>query len=276
MLMNACFARWIRQVTAGVDTARRDFLALGGRRLLAVAVAAHLPGYAAAAPDDKDLARSILEKADRIRFPQEGFQVDVAIRTASPGDAPDTRTYRLLSKGNENTLVMVVEPAAERGQIMLMKGRDLCMYLPTVSQPVRLSLSQRLTGQVANGDLARANFAGDYTPRLVRIDTIDGARYHVLELAAVDRSVTYHKVLYWVKESNFWPYRAEFYSLSDRLLKVCRYENFQKILGAVRPTRLVMEDALRKGEESVLDYSGMRLRDLPDKVFTKDYLKKLE
>ena len=35
-------------------------------------------------------------------------------------------------------------------------------------------------------------------------------------------------------------------------------------------------DALRAGEQSVLEYSGMKLRDLPDKIFTKDYLKRLE
>jgi hypothetical protein len=45
--------------------------------------------------------------------------------------------------------------------------------------------------------------------------------------------------------------------------------------GSARPTRLVLRDALRKGEESVLDYSGMVLRDLPDKIFTRDYLKRL-
>ena len=37
-----------------------------------------------------------------------------------------------------------------------------------------------------------------------------------------------------------------------------------------------MEDALKEGEQSVLSYSGMKLRDLPDKIFTKDYLKKLD
>jgi hypothetical protein len=37
-----------------------------------------------------------------------------------------------------------------------------------------------------------------------------------------------------------------------------------------------MTDALREGDRSVLVYSGMKLRELPDKVFTKDYLKKLE
>jgi outer membrane lipoprotein-sorting protein len=159
--------------------------------------------------------------------------------------------------------------------MMLMRGHDLWVYLPAVSQPVRLSLSQRLTGQVANGDIARANFAGNYVPRLVRSEVIEGAKYHVLELNAVDRWVTYHRVLYWVQENSFHPYKAEFYSLSDRLLKTARYEKFQQLAGKLRPTRLVLQDAQRPGEQSVLDYSNMQSRDLPDKVFTKDYLKRL-
>ncbi len=226
-------------------------------------------------PDNIESAQNILKKADEIRFPDESFQVEVHISTTSPDQQTDIREYRILSKGNENSVVMATAPASERGQIILMKGRDLWIFMPSVSQPIRLSLSQRLTGQVANGDLARANFTGDYNPTLLRIDTIDDKEYYVLELTGVDRSVTYHKVLYWVQRSNFWPYRAEFYSLSDRLLKTSRYEDFQQVLGKLRPTRLVMEDALRKDEISVLEYSSMTLRDLPDKVFTKHYLKKL-
>ncbi len=226
--------------------------------------------------DEAELARDILEKSDQIRFPRESFQVDVNINTTAPDQPVDMHKFRVLSKGNENSVVMTTEPASERGQILLMKGRDLWIFMPSVSQPIRLSLSQRLTGQVANGDLARANFTGDYTPTILRTDVIDGEKYWVLELLGVDRSVTYHKVLFWVRQSNFWPYRAEFYSLSNRLLKTSRYENFEMILGKLRPTRLIMEDALHKDEVSVLEYSGMKLRDLPDKIFTKDYLKKLE
>jgi outer membrane lipoprotein-sorting protein len=229
-----------------------------------------------AAPSDDAKARKIVEDADRIRFPAEGFQVDVSIVTTGKDSGPDERTYRVLSKGNENTVVMVTAPAAERGQILLMRGHDLWVFLPNVSQPVRLSLSQRLTGQVANGDLARANFAGDYNPRVLRTETIDGETYNVLELAAVDRSVTYQRVLYWVRDSNSAPYKAEFYSVSNRLLKTCTYGKYEKLLDRLRPTQLVMTDALHEGEKSVLDYSAMKLRDLPDKVFTKDYLKKLE
>ena len=231
--------------------------------------------HVACAADD-DLARSILEKSDQIRFPREGFQVDVKIETAAPDQPVEVRKHRILSKGNENTVVQVTEPAAERGQVMLMKGRDLWVFMPNVSQPVRLALAQRLTGQVANGDLARSNFSGDYNPKILRTDTINGEPYYVMELTAIDRGVTYQKVIYWVKQSNAFPHRAEFYSLSNRLLKTARYENFQTMLGRLRPTRMVMEDALRKGEESVLEYSGMTLRDLPDRIFTRDYLQRLQ
>jgi hypothetical protein len=224
---------------------------------------------------DSGPAHSIVENADRIRFPASGFQAEITITASHQGQAVETKKYRVLAKGSDNAVVMITEPAAERGQMMLMKERDLWVFLPEVSQPVRISLAQRLMGQVANGDLVRANFAGDYNSHVARMDTIDGERYYVLELEAVDRSVTYQHVVYWVKETNFSPFKAEFYSISKRLLKTCKYENFQLMAGKLRPTRVVMEDALRQGEQSVLDYVSIRERDLPDKIFTKDYLKKL-
>jgi len=245
---------------------------------LAWALALAWPAGAQTAQETEDdaLARTIVEKADLVRFPKQGFEVGVTITTTKPGEEADTRKYRVLSKGNENTIVLVTEPASDRGQIMLMKGRDLWVFLPTVSQPVRLGLGQRLTGQVANGDLARANFAGDYQAKLLRTEKIDGETMRVLELTAVDRGVAYHRVLYWVNQANFRPHKAEFYSLSDRLLKTCHYRNYEPMAGQVRPTRLVMQDALRRDEESVLDYAGMRVRELPDRMFTKDFLKRIE
>jgi outer membrane lipoprotein-sorting protein len=226
--------------------------------------------------DDSAFARTILERADEIRFPKTSFQVDVNITTKQDGQFVEERKYRVLSKGNSNTVVMVTEPASDRGQIILMKDSDLWVFLPDVSQPVRLSLSQRLTGQVANGDLARVNFSGDYTPKLLRSESIDGQTYHVLELTAAHKGVTYHRVLYWVNEANNRPYKAEFYSVSNRLLKTCVYENYQQMFGLLRPRTLVMQDALRKGEQSILEYADMKSRDLPDRVFTKEYLRRLQ
>jgi outer membrane lipoprotein-sorting protein len=251
------------------------------RRIIAVLLgaAACLPSLsrAQALPDgDGDtLAAQVLEKADQIRFPSESFEVDVAVTSFSEGRQTDARLYKVLSRGSESTIVQTLEPASERGQAMLLRGRDLWIFMPSVSQPVRLSLAQRLTGQVANGDIARANFSGDYTPGILRTESIDGHEHYVLELKAVDRGVTYNRVLYWVRKGNFHPLRAEFYAVSGRLLKTCRYEQFKTLGGRVRPTRLVLRDALREGDESVMEYSAMKLRDLPARMFSKDYLRRL-
>src|SRR4051812_18003350 len=184
----------------------------------------------------------ILQRADQVRFPQEGFEVLVRIRSSEDGRATEERLFKVLSKGNENTIVMTVEPPAERGQILLMRARDLWIFLPRVSQPVRLSLAQRLTGQVANGDIARANFTGDYTPKFVGTEKIGKDALYVLDLIAVDRKVTYQRVRYWVRQNDFRPYKAEFYALSDRLLKICSYLDFRNLGGQVRPTKIVMVD----------------------------------
>ncbi len=238
-----------------------------------LASAAEVP--AAEVPPDGDLARALLLRADRIRFPEGGFQVDVSIATTAPNQEPEERSYRILSKGNSQTLVQTTAPAIDRNQILLMRDRDLWAFLPNLSQPVRLPLSQRLTGQVANGDLARANFAGDYEPKILRKEKIQGETYQVLQLDAVDKWVTYRRVLYWVNAGNYRPFKAEFYALSGRLLKTSYYQEYETLGGAPRPTRLLIEDALRRGHRSVLEYSNMVERDLPDKIFTKDYLKKL-
>ncbi|MGD9600846.1 MAG: outer membrane lipoprotein-sorting protein [Gammaproteobacteria bacterium] len=219
---------------------------------------------------------ALVEAADRIRFPKEAFQVGVNVINHAPGKTPDQRVYQVLSKGNSNTIVRTLKPASEAGQMMLMKDRELWVFLPSVSQPVRMPLSQKLTGQVANGDLARANLSGDYSPKLLRTETIEGEDHAVMELTAVDRGVTYQRVIYWVSLKTNRPYKAEFYTISGRLMKTCLYTDFKTMDGKIRPTRLIMKDALKKDEHSEMVYVGMKRRELADKIFTKDYLKKLQ
>lgn len=241
-----------------------------------------LTGFATRAQDQDPaatgdaLARSILQKADEIRFPTQGFEVLIRVKSVESGGTPEVRDLKVWSKGNENTIVQTLSPAAERGQILLMKSRDLWLFVPNVSQPVRLSLAQRMTGVVSNGDIARANFGGDYNPKLLGTEKIGDDTYSVLDLVAVDRGVTYPRVKYWVRQSTGAPFRAEFYSLSDRLLKTCTYENYRVLGGRVRPTRLVMTDAVKADTTSVLDYDAMKMVDLPEKIFTKEYLKKVQ
>jgi len=60
----------------------------------------------------------------------------VSVTSFSEGRQTDARRLKVLSKGNENTIVQVLEPAADAGR-HAPAWADLWIFLPTVSQPVR-------------------------------------------------------------------------------------------------------------------------------------------
>ncbi len=250
------------------------------RRLLTIIigtiVAAGLFCHAPPVKGERTLSPDeIVARADEVRSPQLDYIVRVKVTSMKPGRSNRVATYEVLVKGKEKTIIKTLSPPVDRGTSLLMLGRDLWAFLPDVSKPIRISLQQRLIGEVANGDIARANFSGDYDARLLRTENIGGRSYYVLELVAKYDDVTYGKVAYWVDARNFHPFKAEFYAVSGRLLKTCSYEGYRELAGRQRPTRLVLENPLVKGQKSVIEYDSMVLRKLPSKYFTKNYMKKL-
>ena len=163
------------------------------------------------------------------------------------------RKYRVLSKGNENTVVMVTEPSLERGQIILMKGRDLWVFMPDVSQPVQSPLAQRLTGQGPTA-IWPAPISPATTTKILRSETIGSDEFHVLELTAVDRSVTYQRVMYWVEQKRSGPLgRVPTHAVESPPEEMPLREIPERWVGKPRPTRLVMGGRPAGNEQSVLN-----------------------
>ena len=220
-------------------------------------------------------AGEIVKRADSVRSPDTDFSVNVTITNMRSNKEARVTKYEVFLKGRENTLIKTMYPPIERGRSVLMKGLDLWVYLPNIRRPVRISLQQRLVGEVSYGDIARVNFSGDYEAKIIREETIDGKTYYVLDLTAQNMRVTYNRAIYWVQKDNFHPFKAEFYSISGKLLKICYYEDYQHRMERLRPMRLILEDPLRKGRKSIMQYSDMNPKQLPDKWFTRHYLQKL-
>lgn len=220
-------------------------------------------------------AEEILLKADEVRNPQLDFITAVKVTSFKPNRQPQIATYKVMIKGRDKTVIKTLTPPIDEGRILLMLGADLWVYLPDVSKPLRISFQERLMGDVANGDLARVNFSGDYTPELNKTEEIEGKDYYILDLTAKSDYVTYAKAILWVEKETFRPFKAEFYAVSGRLLKTCSYEGYRELAGRLRPTQLVMNDPIVNGRYSVIEYDTMEIAgELPEKYFTKDYMKK--
>ena len=221
-------------------------------------------------------AQKILQYADEIRSPQTDYRVTAKITSRKPKKKDKIAVYEIFMKGQDRTIIKTLKPEMDKGTSLLMLRYDLWVFLQTISKPLRISLQQRLFGEAANGDIARANFSGDYHPELKKMVTIKGKPFYFLELTAKNEKVTYHKVNLWVMKDTYYPLKGEFYAFSGKLLKICYYTRYKKILGKMRPTRLVLDNPVVKGKRTIIDYYNMHLDSFPDKIFTKNYMKKLK
>ncbi|MFO1518863.1 MAG: outer membrane lipoprotein-sorting protein [bacterium] len=231
-----------------------------------------VPGVLSSAEDPGE----IVAKADRIRTPQGAYEFEASITNFDGGDKKTESQYRVYVKDLEHSLVEFTSPAGEKGKSILMLGDDLWIYLPNVKKPVRIPLHERLIGNVSNGDMARANFAGDYTAVLTGEENVDGKACYLLDLTAKSPSKTYNKIKYWVSKSDFRPVKAEYFTVSGRSLKTATFEDFKEMAGGMRPMKLVFQDSIDKNKKSVLTFGAMTKKKLDDGMFTKDYMKTFE
>lgn len=218
----------------------------------------------------------VLEQVDRVRTPAGALAMQVTITTQEPDKAAKVHRYEVLIQGPRQTLVRFLDPPSERGKSLLMLDQELWAYLPTVGKPIRITLAQRLVGDVANGDLARLHFAGDYTAALEGTEMVAGEESLILRLNAKSRSLTYGSIRLWVARATHHPLKAEFFTVSGQLLKSGRYQGYALVAGRLRPTRLVLMDHVHRGSTSTLAYEDMESRDIPEKFFNKNYMKQLE
>ncbi|MCM2278617.1 MAG: outer membrane lipoprotein-sorting protein [Oligoflexia bacterium] len=216
----------------------------------------------------------MVKRADEARMPEGAVTFLVTIKDFNGSTARESR-YRVSSKGSStdnNSLVESIFPDRLKGRKLLMNGNDLWFYLPTVKRPTRISFRERLTGEVANGDISRTNFAGDYAAQLVGKETFNGKPCVKLALTAKHKDVTYSKIDYWLDAKTHFPVKSAFYAVSGKLLKTGEYSGLKPVLGATRSTVLVIKDALQPSRRSVLEFSGFKRVELPDSFFNKESL----
>jgi outer membrane lipoprotein-sorting protein len=142
------------------------------------------------------------------------------------------------------------------------------VYIPNIRRSVRVSLSQKLTGEAANGDISRMRWAGDYTHKVESKD----AKEWRLSLEATKKGLTYSKINVWIDAKDKRPLKAEFLTLSGKTIKTAIYQKYEKVLGMMRPSQIHIVDNLRKDQFSDIFIEKMENKNFPDSLFTEKSL----
>ncbi len=232
-------------------------------------------------------AQEIISRADDVRSPNKPFRYTVTVLEYKSGAQEPTNkqvldiSMRFLKPENgvqadARSLARFVYPARDKGKVMLSDWYDLWFYTPDLRRPIPISRSQRLLGQISNGDVIVTNFDYAYNATLQGEEACGQNTCYKLTLERKSPQVTYPKVGYLVEKGSYRPFKASYYSLDDKLIKEVTYHDFTPLLGKDRPARIVVADARHASGYTVMEYSDVRLETLPLSHFTKEYIQRGE
>jgi hypothetical protein len=226
-----------------------------------------LPGLAATAvPVAHPDAQALLHQSDRARgggLPGVVWEIRLQAREGDRVLEPQRLEVRAV---DDASVAETLAPPRFRGTKLLQVGHNMWLTNPRLAKPIPVSPRQRMLGQAANGDIAATNYAADYRAVLTGEEAVDGEPCWVLALTARHRHTTYDRVRYWISQKRRVGVKAEFYSLSGKLLKTARFDYGQTIEYAGRHipfvSRMRIRDALRDAE-TVMTYGAVAVHPVP-------------
>ncbi len=175
------------------------------------------------------------------------------------------RQYRLkiMTSGKDKVFAEIIAPKQFKGRQFLRLGDTVWAYFPGVSSSRRGQAERRVKtairvsgretfmgGDFSNNDVLRLNLVDDYIPKIVE----DLPDQYVLELKGKNMSITYPGARIWIRKGDSQPIRAEYYTLSDELVKSVRYQDYRDFgEGFIRPGMLEMKSAVLPKAETFLE-----------------------
>lgn len=215
---------------------------------------------------------ALLEKVDRNLEPESYEMTRKLINEEPDGKRKEFILYSV-KKGRDKVAALFLSPASDKGRSTLRQGDNMWLYIPNVGKPVRITSLQSVTGGVFNNaDILRVDYTEEYS---VTSASEEGASY-LLDLKAKTGAVAYDRLKLTVDRKTVLPTRIEAFTASGMLVKTLTFKDVKDFGGGIkRPATVETDSPLYKGYKSVMLYASLKKRDVPDEVFTLDYMSRL-
>lgn len=218
-------------------------------------------------------ANEILRKVDRNLEP-ESYEMFRKLINIEPNGSKKEFVLYSVKSGRDKMLALFLEPAADKGRTTLRLGDNMWLYIPNVGKPVRITSLQSVIGGVFNNaDIFRLDYAVEYDAKIEE-DQKDAL---VLMLKAKTNEIAYDRLKMWVDKKLMLPVKIEAYAASGILIKTLHFKDIKDFGNGIRrPAAIETDSPLFKGYVSIMLYSGIKKRQVPDEAFTLNNMHRVE
>jgi hypothetical protein len=215
----------------------------------------------------------MLKKVDRNLNP-ESFEMYRKLINIEPDSSKKEFVMYSVKKGKDKIASVFLSPASEKGRSTLRIGENMWLYIPNVGKPIRITSLQSVTGGVFNNsDIMRVDYSTEYNCE--KVEPADSG--YILHLKAKTNTVAYDRVKMRVYGKRLLPDKIECFASSGMLIKTLYFKNVKDFGGGlVRPAVIETDSPLYKDYKSIIIFAKMKAKDLPDEVFSLNYMPKVE
>ncbi len=186
-------------------------------------------------------------------------------------------TFKSWAEGDEKTLIEFTS-RQERGQKILRTDDEIYLYFPDAAEVIRLQ-GAALRDSVLGSDMSYEDMTGgkglldDYRAELLGTETVDGRQCYKIELNAKGRGVAYPKEIIWVDTEMYVTRKVHMFSLSGKLLKEMRMQEYTTQNGKTFPVRFLIEDKMKRNSSTEFVMESIEIgADIPASRFSLEEL----
>lgn len=191
-----------------------------------------------------------------------------------------TMKMEVWSRGTDDSLIRILEPAKEKGVSTLKVGDNMWNYLPKVDRTLKIAgaaLSGSWMGShISNDDLVKSSrLKEDFTYTLTAEPAADGSGAYVIELVPKpDAPVVWGKVVVTVRHDK-QPLETTYYDEKGELVRTMKFLDIKEMAGRTFPTVMRVEPADAPDEFTQIVYEEMEFDvELADRTFSLQSLKR--
>jgi outer membrane lipoprotein-sorting protein len=220
----------------------------------------------------------MLQNIDTLsNFDDEDFSSVMTMITEDPESGTDKRTVQQFRRDSEDKFLMVIlEPSTQKGQSYLRVDDNMWVYDPVSRKFSHTSMKESFEDTEArNSDFRRSTIAEDYDVASYTEGRLGRFDCWVLELAATHNEVTFPYAKVWIEKTTEVVLKSEDYSLTKLLMRTSLIPKYNRVAGKYVPVQMIFIDELVEGRKTQITVSNMSTDALPDTVFSKAYVERI-
>ncbi len=217
-------------------------------------------------------AKEVIEKADRKYKGEFSSTGEMKMRIIRPEWSREM-SMKSWSKGDDLAIILITEPARDKGTAFLKRGKEIWNWQPTIDRVIKLPPSMMMQSWMGsdftNDDLVKeSSVVKDYEHAFIGEEMVEDRLCYIIELVPKqEAAVVWGKIITWIDKEDFMQLKAAFYDEDDYLVNSMYGKNIRMMGGKLLPTVLEVVPAEEEGRKTVIEYVNLTFNEPIDEAF---------